>query len=701
MWHHQALLLALALAGGAVLQVGGGHVPHGSLGPHFHENFPSHIPPPRLQKLYPDKGHFVGGTLVTISGAGFVRNQHLAVRFSDLTGEVDEVHATYVDQAHIVCSTPPRDHAHDVHVAVANNGVAYSSYPLVTEDEGRFLTYSYVDTAPTGVWALDNSTGPVGGGTLITIEARELHTSTRVADGNFLPGEFTRCRFGDLPSATVPAEWVSYGRIRCRSPPWNMVTDDRADIGGKQVTVYVTNDGYYYTPGTQEPGAVVQVGDEAAPGVAGTGTTFTYYNDERFRDPPMMAPGTSAHLSDLQAEGTFSGDGIAWYEVQVDGIEPETFRWRIHPDYYNATSTADYGEVFVPVSTKAVEMSHGLSVSFLHGDTFGNIVACGAGAEPMDHEGFYGLSGHLGYGCRAVGDTYIFRVGGGRPAVTSVTTTHGEPQYSARAPFEGNAEVVVNGYHFLPSEALACKLYDGATNVTQVVPAQFDSPTRLRCVVLRHEPLPGGQKIGTMRPCFFKTLQVTSDGGNAYSTASAAVQVLFCDVYVSVEGSDVSGHGTPDRPYRTIQKGIEASLSQPRAYWQSKYGVESFRAGPPEEYTGVAVRGPGQFYQEHFGFTHRQPVNKGMGYFMNRDRIIVANGVYMGPGNVGLHPLGKMIELWAMNRGYCTIDCADSGTPAVYANQDRTVGEEGSHTGSLTLFGVATLRCDNLRVFPR
>ena len=58
------------------------------------------------------------------------------------------------------------------------------------------------------------------------------------------------------------------------------------------------------------------MGEEAAPGVAGTGTTFTYYNDERFRDPHMLAPGTSAQLSDLKAEGTFSGDGIAWYETK-------------------------------------------------------------------------------------------------------------------------------------------------------------------------------------------------------------------------------------------------------------------------------------------------------------------------------------------------------------------------------------------------
>ena len=54
-------------------------------------------PPPYLQRLYPDKGHIVGGTTVTIFGGGFARSLKLRVRFSHATGEVDEVTAKYLD----------------------------------------------------------------------------------------------------------------------------------------------------------------------------------------------------------------------------------------------------------------------------------------------------------------------------------------------------------------------------------------------------------------------------------------------------------------------------------------------------------------------------------------------------------------------------------------------------------------------------
>ena len=304
---------------------------------------------------------------------------------------------------------------------------------------------------------------------------------------------------------------------------------------------------------------------------------------------------------------------------------------------------------------------------------------------------------------RLVGvDTWIFRVGGGRPHVHTISTTGGEPHYAARGPFEGNTEITVYGNHLLPSEHLRCQLFDPVTGVRQSLPAHYDNERVVRCTTLRHEPLPGGQRLATMRPCFLKTLQASSDGGASWSTASAGLQYLFCDVYVSVEGSDATGHGTPDRPYQTIQRAIEASLSKPRAYYSYKAGT--FAEADPTlgmadaGYTGVLRRSGSQMRSVTFGNERAQSVSKGFGYFVNRDRIIIQNGVYGGAGNVALHPLGRVVEVFAENRGYASIHCGDSGMPAVLVSDDRHAGEDITSRGSVSLFGVPTVGCDNVRV---
>ena len=101
---------------------------------------------------------------------------------------------------------------------------------------------------------------------------------------------------------------------------------------------------------------------------------------------------------------------------------------------------------------------------------------------------------------------------------------------------------------------------------------------QVRCITERHEPRPGGELVATIRPCVFKTVQVSHNGGVYWSTASANVRFLFCDIYVSTTGSDVAGHGTPDRPYATLQRGIEAALGNPRSYY----------AYAPKDFTSVS-----------------------------------------------------------------------------------------------------------------
>ena len=166
-----------------------------------------------------------------------------------------------------------------------------------------------------------------------------------------------------------------------------------------------------------------------------------------------------------------------------------------------------------------------------------------------------------------IGDRWTFRVYGGKPMVIGAVTPHNEPQFTARGPFEGNTEITVLGNSFFPGANLLCRLFDSETNITMTLQGHYDSMYRVRCITERHEPRPGGEMVATIRPCIFKTVQVSHNGGVTWSTASANVRFLFCDIYISTTGSDAAGHGTPNRPYATLQRGIEAALGNPRTYY--------------------------------------------------------------------------------------------------------------------------------------
>ena len=83
----------------------------------------------------------------------------------------------------------------------------------------------------------------------------------------------------------VPATWLSYDSIRCVTPPWDLHTDDDLSHGGKQVTVFVTNDGVRYSAGydeTWDPHSGSLPGVELAVSVhLNSRKTLTgdYYND--------------------------------------------------------------------------------------------------------------------------------------------------------------------------------------------------------------------------------------------------------------------------------------------------------------------------------------------------------------------------------------------------------------------------------------
>ena len=159
-------------------------------------------------------------------------------------------------------------------------------------------------------------------------------------------------------------------------------------------------------------------------------------------------------------------------------------------------------------------------------------------------------------------------------------------------------------------------------------------------------------QLGSIRPGIMKYVSVSNDGGISWSTEQHGLtRFLFSDIYVSPSGDDVTGDGTASLPYRTIQRGIHASLSP--SFLRSRASAH---------------------------LTHRT----------NRDDIIVSPGRYTGAGNTGLFTVGKMITVTAGQNGGVVIDCSLHAASDVYFG-DAMQSAEGS--GTVSLVGINVENC--------
>ncbi|MFE5584540.1 IPT/TIG domain-containing protein [Kitasatospora sp. NPDC056531] len=122
-----------------------------------------YVPPPTVTGIDPISGPIAGGTSVTISGIG-LRTAH------SVTFGATPVRPTVVSDTQLTVTAPPGTTAGSVPVSVTSAG-----------GTARNLTYTYLD-APT-VTALSPGSGPVAGGTPITLTGTGLTTANQVALG--------------------------------------------------------------------------------------------------------------------------------------------------------------------------------------------------------------------------------------------------------------------------------------------------------------------------------------------------------------------------------------------------------------------------------------------------------------------------------------------------------------------------------------
>ena len=178
----------------------------------FHE-------PIHLFSLSPNQGSMKGGTIIKISGSGFINTKYLIVKFSSPEDYSYLVNATWQSSNQISVASPENDIGIDdpfLDIRVSNNGIDYSSQSL-----------SFYWDASVMYFGVSPSTILETGGYVIRVDGEGFSQS--------YPNSF-RCRFGGV--YTVEAFMTSNDQLRCIAPPM--------PPGIRNLDVSVNGDDYEY-----------------------------------------------------------------------------------------------------------------------------------------------------------------------------------------------------------------------------------------------------------------------------------------------------------------------------------------------------------------------------------------------------------------------------------------------------------------------
>jgi hypothetical protein len=315
-------------------------------------------------------------------------------------------------------------------------------------------------------------------------------------------------------------------------------------------------------------------------------------------------------------------------------------------------------------------------------------------------------------------------------------------QVLQRSSMWGNTEVTMKGEQFIPSEKARCafvftdgdwyvadsdcdgqngwhlcthtSIAAGSPRCCTTTPASFTAYSEgaelgyYRCMSPRHrhetessytfapsidvdvlltlEDLDGMPESGT---------EILSDYyySDPATTESRDTRLRMSNLYVSPSGSDKDidengggGDGTPQRPYRTIQRAID------RAVINSRH---------PDDYEN----GP-------YGLLHGQPGALGSDQQFNRDLIILKKGYYRGAGNTALHTRGKLLTIrsYWMDQGVenyglpngleVVVDCGNRGLGFIEERSQRYWdNDDNTERESVYVQGLTKKNCLNRRAY--
>ena len=513
------------------------------------------------------------------------------------------------------------------------------------------------------VTRLKPRSGPMEGGTTISVEGFGFKATGRAM-----------CRFSFANDVhEVAAEIDSELRVRC-------ITPHRGSSHTAQVTV--SNDGVHWSAAPVQtvqgsgcfalfsfmsgpPAGHMSLDNSTGPFTGGTLVTVSLHEDRPF---------TVQETYHTTYPGAPDGETVTLTYSRTESV-PLT---RFEPSALNTCLFGDpkAGDIRKTDIVKAVWLSYTKMQCF---SPPGHEVVLEGRTVPV-------LVSNNGVDFSSSGANFTYEYG--RPTVYDFfTTSDGNSRVTARSPFHGNAEITIVGRDFQPSEYLTL-MFEKVLNEEESKVSQcfYDSPTQVRCLTPAWEPDTVNKRT-SLSPGFEVEVSVSNSGGLVGSWSFYPfIRFVYCDIIVAVDGSDTQGDGTYRLPFRSIARGIQGALSNPRGYYISK-------GDTPD---GKSIDGPKQ----------RGIRMPGLTSYINSDKIQVGAGGYKNEitfrglqHNLYLSPHKKVIEIVGEN-GAAYVDCQDEKIETVKPFESTSPFDVDLEVHGILVFrDIGFIRCRGTHIW--
>ena len=256
--------------------------PYGTSATGSNDRF-TYVPPPSIQGLSPNTGPITGGTNVTISGSNFTGATSVLFGSTPAT-------SFHVDSDIQITTTSPSHAAGTVDVTITT--------PYGTSATGSNDRFTYV--TPPSIQGLSPNTGPITGGTNVTISGSNFTGATSVL-------------FGSIPATSFHVD--SDIQITATSPSHAAGTVDVTITTPYGTSATGSNDRFTYVP----PPSIQGLSPNTGPITGGTNVTISGSNFTGATSVLFGSiPATSFHVdSDIQITATSPSHAAGTVDVTI------------------------------------------------------------------------------------------------------------------------------------------------------------------------------------------------------------------------------------------------------------------------------------------------------------------------------------------------------------------------------------------------
>ena len=293
-----------------------------------------------------------------------------------------------------VVEAPERNAVNDAHVTVTNDGITYTAGPLVTSGgSGTYLTYTAVESRPSGEWVLGHNELPAQGGGEISVYLEGQFVDGRPEGTTFMEGNSLYCAFGPSTrrqfSHFSPVYFTSMGPESTQYE--DATTVDSTQNDDRVLTVGITsgdadpsvgpayeawvNPDYETHVSTNMTYEVVVTKDTSKFKWRKYAAGMNPQGEAKLEDVTVTLPGGNPQdvdsVTGITTVGIYTNSFDYTYELRIPTGFTSYFQWRKYPKGETSASASDWSANYLIPTTEASAQAidSGLSLYF-NSETF-------------------------------------------------------------------------------------------------------------------------------------------------------------------------------------------------------------------------------------------------------------------------------------------------------------------------------------------